>query len=87
MPKLYANKMNNKILRQNQSQSALRARSVSKDYKLMTEQKYGWRDEEKQILEEKKTEGCTFKPDLKKSKTFQSARKTTYVPTNFSNFK
>ena len=53
----------------------------------MTEQKYGWRDEEKQILEEKKTEGCTFKPDLKKSKTFQSARKTTYVPTNFSNFK
>jgi hypothetical protein len=44
-PNLMATKMINKVLLKNNFNIALRARSVSKDYKLLTEQKYQWRDQ------------------------------------------
>lgn len=75
-------KMNNKILNQVKNpkaspvvpdkepkeDSSVRARSVSKDYKKFMDYSKSWRDQEKQELDKKQSEGCTFKPDLRKSK-------------------
>ena len=58
--------------------AALRARSVSKDYKIFSTTLDEWRQIEKKKLEEKEVEGCTFKPDIKKSSKKFPGTKTTY---------
>jgi len=45
----------------------VRARSVEKDYKEIRESKEFWRQYEKERLDKKATEECTFKPNLKKT--------------------
>ena len=69
-PKLQAENMNNKILgslTRNVPNAKMRARSVSKDFKLMKDYQVAWRQQEKAKRNQEMVDKCTFKPDIKKS--------------------
>ena len=65
--------MNNKILGSltrnvpNANNAKMRARSVSKDFKLMKDYQVAWRQQEKAKRNQEMVDKCTFKPDIKKS--------------------
>lgn len=92
-PKFQAMKMNNKILADQKKWdkvakrkdfpvakvTALRARSVSKDYKIFYESQAVWRQSEQRKAVKKEVAECTFKPNIQKSSKNVRPAATTYL--------
>ena len=74
--------MNNKILgslSKDVDGLKLRARSVSKDFKMIRDYQQAWRMQEREKLEKKEVDQCTFKPDIKSSSKKFSVNVTAYI--------
>ena len=62
-------------MKKSNSQQLVRARSVSKDFKLLKDSMYNWRRQQQEKKQKEEIDVCNFMPDIKSSaKKYDGAR-------------